>query len=386
MSDTSRAPRIESVDILRGIIMIVMALDHTRDYFGDAAASPTNLATASAALFATRWVTNICAPVFFLLTGTGAYLSLRRRGSVSKLSRFLATRGIWMIFLELTVARFFWQFNIDYHVTILTVLWAFGWSMLVLAALVHLPPRVVAGVGLAMIALHNLLDPIRTGVIGVLHSPSMLLNLPGHVVFSAYPVIPWIGVTALGFGLGTFFDRPAESRRALLRQVGWASIAAFIVLRGINVYGDPSRWSVQPTPLFTVLSFLNTTKYPPSLLFLLMTLGPAMLILAAVDGRMPPALRPALIIGKVPFFYYLAHVLVLHALAVLASAARFGTVAPMFDSPTLDKYPITQVPGWPAPLPIVYLVWITVVLILYPLCRWYAALRQRSGAWWLSYL
>ena len=386
MSDSSsRAPRIESVDILRGIIMIVMALDHTRDYFGDAAASPTNLATASAALFATRWITNICAPVFFLLTGTGAYLSLRRR-TVGDLSRFLATRGLWMIFLELTFARFLWQFNVDYHVTILTVLWAFGWSMLVLAALVHLPTRVVAGVGLAMIALHNLLDPLRTGVIGKLHSPSVLLTTPGHMVFSAYPVIPLIGVTALGFGLGALFNLSLESRRVHLRRIGWSAIAAFVVLRGINVYGDPSRWSPQPTALYTVLSFLNTTKYPPSLLFLLMTLGPAMLILAAVDGRTPNALRPALIIGKVPFFYYLVHILVLHVLAVIASAARFGTIAPMFESPTLDKYPITQVPGWPASLPVVYLVWITVVLMLYPLCRWYAALRQRSSAWWLSYL
>ena len=386
MPDSStRAPRIESVDILRGVIMIVMALDHTRDYFGDAAASPTNLATASAALFATRWITNICAPVFFLLTGTGAYLSLRRR-TVGELSRFLATRGLWMIFLELTFARFLWQFNVDYHVTILTVLWAFGWSMLVLAALVHLPTRVVAGVGVAMIALHNLLDPIRTGIIGKLHSPSMFLASPDHVVFSAYPIIPWIGVTALGFGLGALFNLSLESRRSRLRRIGWSAIAAFVVLRGINVYGDPSRWSPQPTALYTVLSFLNTTKYPPSLLFLLMTLGPAMLILAAVDGRTPSALRPALIIGKVPFFYYLVHILVLHVLAVIASAARFGTIAPMFDSPTLDKYPITQLPGWPASLPVVYLVWVTVVLILYPLCRWYAALRQRSGAWWLSYL
>ena len=385
MPDSSRTPRIESVDLLRGIIMIVMALDHTRDYFGDAAASPTNLATATAALFATRWITNICAPVFFLLTGTGAYLSLRKR-TVNDLSRFLATRGLWMIFLELTVARFLWQFNIDYHVTILTVLWAFGWSMLVLAALVHLPARVVAGFGIAMIALHNLLDPIRTGLIGVLHAPAMLLNTPGHVVFSAYPLIPWVGVTALGFGLGSLFNLTAESRQVMLRRIGWTSIAAFFVLRAVNVYGDPSKWSVQATPLFTVLSFFNTTKYPPSLLFLLMTLGPAMLILAGVDGKTPSALRPALIIGKVPFFYYLVHILVIHTLAVIASAARFGTIAPMFASPTLDKYPITQGPGWPAPLPVVYLVWITVVLILYPLCRWYAALRRRSDAWWLSYL
>lgn len=385
MPDTARPPRIESVDVLRGIIMIVMALDHTRDYFGDLTASPTNLATTTAALFATRWVTNICAPVFFMLTGTGAYLSLRRR-TKSELSRFLVTRGIWMILLELTVARFLWQFNVDYRVTMLTVLWAFGWSMIVLSALVRLSPVIITAFGLAMIALHNLLDPVRTGVIGKLHAPSIFLATPGHMVFSAYPLIPWIGVTAVGFGLGTVFDMTSEARRRLLRRVGAALIIGFVALRWINVYGDPARWSVQRTPLFTLLSFLNTTKYPPSLLFLMMTLGPALLILAAVDVRTPRMLRPALIVGKVPLFYYIVHVVILHVIAVGAAFVRFGDIRPMFQSPTLDHFPITQPPGWPAPLPAVYLVWLTVVLVLYPLCRWYAALRQRSGAWWLSYL
>ena len=366
--------------------MIVMALDHTRDYFGDLAASPTSLATTTAALFTTRWVTNICAPVFFLLTGTGAYLSLRRRGSIGALSRFLVTRGLWMILLELTVARLLWQFNLDYHVTMLTVLWAFGWSMLVLAALIHLPPRVVAAFGIAMIALHNLLDPVRTGVVGMLHAPSVFLATPQHMVFSAYPVIPWIGVTAVGYGLGTLFDLPAASRRRLLRRIGAALMAGFVILRTINVYGDPARWSTQTTTLFTVLSFLNATKYPPSLLFLLMTLGPAFLLLAALEGRTPRVLRPALVIGKVPLFYYLVHVIVLHVFAVIAALVRYGDARPMFASPSLDRFPITQPPGWPAPLPVVYLIWMTVVLVLYPLCRWYAALRRRSGAWWLSYL
>lgn len=386
MPGSTRTARIESIDLLRGLIMIVMALDHTRDYFGDLAANPTNLATTTAALFATRWVTNICAPVFFLLTGTGAYLSLRRRGSIGALSRFLVTRGLWLILLELTIGRFFWQFNLDYRVTMLTVLWAFGWSMLVLAALVHLPPRGVAAFGIAMIVLHNLLDPIRTGVIGMLHAPSVFLATPQHMVFSAYPVIPWMGVTAVGYGLGTLFDLPAASRRQLLGRLGGALVAGFLIVRTINVYGDPSRWSAQKTALFTVLSFLNTTKYPPSLLFLMMTLGPALLILAAADDRTPRVLRPALIIGKVPFFYYLVHVVVLHVFAVMAAFVRYGDVRPMFESPTLDHFPITQPPGWPAPLPVVYLIWMTVVLVLYPLCRWYAALRQRSSAWWLSYL
>jgi uncharacterized membrane protein len=384
---TVKRVRLESVDVVRGVIMIIMALDHTRDFFG-AAGSPTNLATASIALFFTRWITNICAPVFFLLTGTGAYLSLRKR-TKPELSRFLFTRGLWLIFLDLVLFRCLAvQFNVDYRTTIITVLWALGWAMIVLSALVHLPASVVTAFGVVMIVTHNLLDSIRSTnpLWSILHSPNIILATPGHTVLLAYPLIPWVGVTALGYGLGQIYAWEPARRQAFLLRLGIAVTIAFIALRAINIYGDPSHWATQRTPAYTVLSFLNTTKYPPSLLFLLMTLGPALILLWAVDTHTPRLLRPALIIGKVPMFYYLLHFALIHVLAVIICYARYGHIHWMFESPDLAHYPVTAPPGWGLPLPLVYLIWAFIVLAMYPLCRWYAAVKQRSNNPLLSYL
>lgn len=384
--------RIESVDVVRGIIMILMALDHVRDFFGSLAVNPTDLATTTPGLFFTRWITHICAPVFFLLTGTGSYLALRRR-SRSELSRFLLTRGLWLILLELVVVRFVMQFNVDYRVTVITVLWALGWSMIALSALVFLPTRAIVAFGIALIALHNLLDPIQASSLGalaplwsILHAPGFVVQSQDHVVLVAYPLVPWIGVTAVGYGLGAIYRWDAERRRSFLVRLGVALTAAFIVLRAINVYGDPVPWTGQRSGLFTLLSFLNTNKYPPSLLFLLMTLGPAMLLLRAVDARTPSWLRAAHIIGKVPLFYFIVHFFLIHVLAVIVCYFRYGAVHWMFESPNLGQFPITQPPGWPSSLPVVYMVWIGIVVAMYPLCRWYAGVKRRRTDPWLSYL
>ncbi len=384
--------RIESVDVVRGIIMILMALDHVRDFFGSLAVNPTDLATTTVPLFFTRWITHICAPVFFLLTGTGAYLALRRR-SRAELSRFLLTRGLWLIFLEIVVLRFLMQFNVDYRVTMLTVLWALGWSMVFLSALVYLPTRVVTAIGVVMIATHNQLDPISAASLGafaplwsILHAPGFIIQGSEHVVFEAYPLIPWIGVAAVGYGLGSIYDWDADRRRAFLMRLGLGLTAAFVILRAMNVYGDPVPWSAQLSPMFSVLSFLDTNKYPPSLLFLLMTLGPALLLLRWVDAKTPGWLRPAHVIGKVPLFYFLLHFFVIHLLAVIVCYIRYGDAHWMFESPTLGQFPITQPPGWPAPLPIVYAIWVGVVVAVYPLCRWFAGVKQRRREWWVSYL
>jgi uncharacterized membrane protein len=384
---TVKRARLESVDLLRGVIMIIMALDHTRDFFGQPG-SPTNLATASIALFFTRWITNFCAPVFFLLVGTGAWLSLRKR-TKSELSRFLFTRGLWLLFLELTLFRCLaMQFNFDYHITIINVLWALGWAMIVHSVLVHLPPSVVTAFGVIMIATHNLFDSFKSAnpLWSILHSPDIILSTPGHVVFDAYPLIPWVGVTAAGYSLGQVYGWTPERRRAFLLRLGIALSVGFVVLRAINVYGDPAHWTSQPSTPYTVLSFLNTIKYPPSLLFLLMTLGPALIFLWAVDNHTPRLLRPALIIGKVPMFYYLLHFAFIHMLAVLICYARYGHIHWMFESPDIAHFPITQPPGWGLTLPFVYLLWAIVVVAMYPLCRWYAALKQRSNNPLLSYL
>ena len=388
-----KRPRLESVDLLRGLIMIIMALDHTRDFFTNAAFLPTDLSQTTPAYFFTRWITHFCAPVFFLLTGTGAYLSLRRK-SKRELSRYLVTRGLWLILLDAVVLRCLaMQFNFDFHVTFLIVLWTLGWSMIVLAVLIHLPDIVVAVFGILLIAGHNLLDSIEPSSFGrfaplwsVLHVPSLISENPRHLVFVVYSLIPWVGVTAVGYVLGRIFNWPPDRRKAFLLRLGLALTAAFVVIRAINIYGDPSRRSPQKSAFFTILSFLNTTKYPPSLLFLLMTLGPALLFLRAFDHRTPQFLRPALVYGKVPLFYYVLHFPLIHLIAVAICYARYGHIYWMFQSPTLDQYPFTRPPGWGFSLPGVYAIWAFVVIAVYPACRWYAALKQRSSNPWLSYL
>ncbi|MES2253979.1 MAG: heparan-alpha-glucosaminide N-acetyltransferase domain-containing protein [Pseudomonadota bacterium] len=384
--------RIESVDVVRGIVIVLMALDHTRDFFGDLAADPTAMATTTPTLFFTRWITHFCAPAFFLLTGTGAYLAL---GKMSKmeLARYLVSRGVWLIFLELVVMRFALQFNIDYQVTIVTVLWALGWAMIALAGLIWLPVWAIATLGIAMVAGHNLLDGISPSAFGVwaplwtiLHAPGILLNTGHSVVVISYVLIPWIGVTALGFCLGRLFQGDAARRKALLSWLGIGLCTAFLILRLANIYGDPLAWSGQRSPLWTLISFLNLTKYPPSLLFLLMTLGPALLLLRAFEDRVPRIFQPALVIGKVPLFFFLAHFFLIHLLAVFASWLRYGEIGEMFRSPDLAHFPFSQPPAWGESLPVIYAIWIGVVLIMYPLCRWYARVKQNSKSRWLSYL
>lgn len=331
--------------------------------------------------------------MFFLLTGTSARLSLGRK-TRGELSRFLWTRGLWLILLDTVVLRCLaYQWNVDFHVTLLLVLWALGGSMIVLSALIHLPSRVVAIIGAVLVVGHNLLDGVNAQTFGalapvwsILHGPGMVITGPDHVVFANYPLIPWIGVVALGWCLGAVYAWPAERRRAWLLRMGGGLTGAFLGLRACNLYGDPSRWVTQPTPVATVLSFLNTTKYPPSLAFFLMTLGPALLVLRALEAPSPRWLEPARIFGKVPMFYYLVHFPLIHLVAVIVSALRFGTIHGMFESPTLAQYPVTFPSGWGFALPGVYAAWIGIVVAMYPLCRWYAAWKQRRRDWWLSYL
>jgi uncharacterized membrane protein len=378
--------RVESVDLVRGIIMALMAIDHIRDYFG-ARVNPTDPATASVALFFTRWVTHFCAPVFFFLIGTGAFLALRRK-SQGELSRFLFTRGLWLIFLELTLFRCLgWQWNFDYKILLLIVLWALGWAMIVLAGLVRFPPWVAGCFGVALIAGHNLLDRVDSNnpLWSILHSPNLIYRSPNHTVLVLYTLVPWVGVTAAGFCLGQVYGWDASRRRRFLALLGGGACALFVLLRAINQYGDAGLWHHQATATRTFLSFLNTSKYPPSLLYLLMTLGPALLGLALFDGWTPRVLRPAMVIGKVPMFYYVLHVPLIHLIALVVCAVRYHAVHWMFESPTLNNFPITFPPNWPLALPWIYVIWVGVLLILYPLCAWYARLKQRSRNPLLSY-
>jgi uncharacterized membrane protein len=383
-----RRHRIESVDVVRGIVMVLMALDHTRDFFGIPGQNPVNLAATTPALFFTRWITHLCAPGFFLLTGVGARLALRHR-SRAALSRFLCIRGLWLIALDLVVARcLVYQFNVDYRVTMLLVLWALGWAMIALGLMAALPGAVVTTIGLTLIAGHNAFDDVQwSGPIwSILHVPGIIWSSGGRVVFVSYPLIPWIGVTAAGFGLGGMFEWEAERRRRWLLALGVGAVAAFVALRALGVYGEPVQWREQPTVIFTVMSFLNTTKYPPSLLYLLMTLGPVLLLLRAYDAVPPSWLRPTSVFGKAPLAYYLAHFAFIHLLAVAVCYARYGTAHWMFESPDLAHYPVTPPPGWGYGLPVVYAIWALVAVCMYPLCRQVAALKERHPGGLLSYM
>ena len=367
--------RLESIDLLRGGVMVLMALDHVRDFFGAATINPTDPAITTVPLFFTRWMTHICAPTFFLLMGAGAFLAGRTQ-SKAGLSRYLLVRGVWLIVLEIVVVRCLGlQFNVDYRVTMLTVLWALGWAMITLAALVHLPPAAAGAIGVVTIAGHNLFHAVRASSFGVfaplwtvLHTPGVILSTPRYVVFAAYPLVPWVGVAAVGYALGQAYAWPAPRRQAMFWRLGIGLVAAFVALRALNVYGDPLPWTAQRSAAATALSFLNTNKYPPSLLFLLMTLGPALCILAALERGTPRFLRPMLTFGRVPLFYYLVHLALIHLLAVIVCHLRYGDAHWMFQSPRLDQFPFTRPPGWGFNLPGVYVIWAAIVAAMYPLC------------------
>jgi uncharacterized membrane protein len=393
------------VDLLRGLIMVIMMLDHTRDFvhFQAAAFDPTNVALTTPLLFLTRWITHFCAPLFVFLAGTGAYFQHLRGKPKSDLSRFLVTRGLWLIFLELTVLRAVIMFNFEYNVAaaFLQVIWAIGWSMIVLAALIHLPLWGVTTFGAVMIAGHNIFDGVRVtswqgpgsaapgfwaSTWHVLHVPGLIFpfGYPGPAVLALYPLIPWIGVMALGYSLGAVFRLDPTKRRRRLTIMGGAMTAGFIILRAINLYGDPVRWSQQATVAKTVMSFLATTKYPPSLLFLLMTLGPGLLFLAWADARNPGVVsRFFITYGRVPLFFYLLQWITAHGLALIASVIAGKPTEYLFSNLAFSPPPPA---GTGFGLATVYALWILGVLLLYPLCRWYGGVKSRRRDWWLSYL
>ena len=367
-----------------------------------------------AALFFTRWITHFCAPVFFFLAGAGAYLWVAREGrTTAALSRYLWTRGLWLIVLELTVLRFGFFFSLTEGPWLLTVLWALGLSMIGLALLCHVPVRVLAALSLAVIALHDLLDPITARQLGplafvwnILHQPGAFF-VGGTPVIVAYPLVPWVAVMAAGYCFASCYlrtaprpDSPSAGCRLPVARsvlpsafsavplVSWGAFLtiAFVVLRALNAYGDPSPWSTA-IPGTGLLSFLNTTKYPPSLLFLLMTTGPALLALAWLSRRPLRISNPLVVIGRVPLFFFLVHFLLAHALAIPFALARYGRVDFLaHPMPSMGGAAAIYPPGFGYDLATVYGVWILVVLLTYPLCVWFAGLKARRRDWWLGYL
>jgi uncharacterized membrane protein len=388
----SAPSRIVSIDLMRGIVMIIMAIDHVRDFWDPTPYDPADLSKASAALFLTRWITHFCAPTFMFLAGTSAWLWARNTGaSRGALQRFLLSRGLWLVLLEMTVISFSWRF--DFNGLVLQVIWALGWCMAILAGLLYLPRPAIAAFGLLLVFGHNTLDGIHFKDVAVygqgwawlwsaLHEFHLQRLDSGYMVALGYPLVPWAGVMALGYCFGQLLELPAERRDRWMRILGAGAIALFLALRLSNLYGEPQLWHDNPRgPLYTALGLLNVTKYPPSLLYLLMTLGPVLLLLPWLERRRGFWVKPVSVFGRVPFFFYVLHLPLLHATATIAAELAYGVSAgPAFLSTGLPT-------GYEPSLLRLYTVWVIAILILYPLCKWYAGYKGRhKNYWWLSYL
>lgn len=402
-SSTSRfTTRLEAIDLLRGLVMVIMLLDHTRDFFHRDALmyDPTDLTKTNTAVFLARWITHFCAPVFVFLAGTSIYLQLVRGKSKPELAQFLVLRGLWLIILEFTVVRFGYLFHLDYSFFgTMQVIWVIGAAMVLMAGLIYLPQNILALLGFALVGLHNLLDGVKVqawdqakeivpSLFGklwiILHQngefPIFGNNSPS--IYVNYPLLPWLGVMLTGYLFGRVYLLPTARRRQALIGTGLGATVAFFILRALNIYGDPAHWAAQTNAVFTGLSFFNTTKYGPSLLFLLMTLGPAILALAWFErvehGRIGKAL---ILLGHVPLFFYLMQWFTAHSLAIVAHLLAGKSAAWL-----LGNWSNTTPPDAGFDLWMTYAGWAAGMAILYPLCRWFAGIKQRRREWWLRYL
>jgi uncharacterized membrane protein len=376
------ASRLVSIDAVRGLAMVLMALDHVRDFFADPRIDPLDLSHTSVLLFVTRWITHLCAPLFIFLAGVSSHLLSQHRTRAG-LGRYLLIRGLWLIVLEITVVDFAWTFDLSYQTGLyLQVIWAIGVAMIVLATLIDLPLVVIAAFSIIVVAGHNLFDSIAAGSWGDWAPLWTILHVQGPVPhgFIEYPLIPWIAVMSLGYSMGPIFQLDAQRRRRALVCLGAVSLTAFGLLRMLNVYGDPRPWSLQSTAAATLLSILNVQKYPPSLQFLLLTLGSGFLLLAAFEfarGRVSEVLCT---FGRVPLFFYVLHIVLAHfAAGIVGLTMGFGAALFATDFISIP----TQ---WGFGLPVIYLMWLLAVLTLYPACRWFAEVKRRRADWWLSYL
>jgi uncharacterized membrane protein len=378
-------PRVQAIDVVRGLAMVIMAIDHIREFWCPTPVRPEDVGHVSAALFLTRWVTHFCAPTFVFLAGVSVFLYQQKQASRGRVSRFLLTRGLWLVLLELVIINFLLQWG--YPLLVLEVIWALGWSMVLLAGAMWLPRWLLASLALAMIFGQHLLpliQPVTGASVGwaLLYDSPFLLPIQPVPVLAAYTILPWAAVMAAGYVAGPWFEAPAPPRRRWLRLAGGVSLLLFASLRATNWYGDPAPWSVQPRGAgYTALSFLNVTKYPPSLLFLSLTLGAA-LVLLSLAARLPGRLSRWLsIYGRVPLFYFVLHFCLISGGAYVWTRLAFGQAI---------NLSFASVKDWPAAynpsLLRVYMVWAVVVSLLYWPCRWYQGYKQRHNYWWLSYL
>jgi len=392
-----KSTRIESIDILRGLVMVIMALDHVRDYTntGYMFSDPMNLETTTPALFFTRWITHFCAPIFVFLAGTSAFLYGSKKKSKQSLAKFLFTRGLWLVFVELTIVNFAWTFDISLSVHIFQVIWAIGICMMLLAALIYLPKKLLLGLGLIIVFGHNLLDGITqqgTEPLSLLwyyvHQFNFqVINEGQGMLAIAYPFLPWLGIIILGYCFGHFYQREFDAtiRKTWLIRLGIGSIFLFFILRFINIYGDLTPWASQDDFAHTVFSFFSVTKYPPSLIYTLMTLGSAFLFLYAVESVKNKVTNWLLVFGRVPFFYYILHLYLIHLIGMVGLVILGENWQELIL--TVDRFQSGYLFNIGFDLWVTYIVWVLVILILYPICDVYMNYKANNkGKWWLSYL
>ena len=387
--------RIAAIDLLRGIIMVIMALDHTRDFFHKDAlvADPLNAATTNFILFGTRWVTHFCAPGFVFLSGLSAWLQHQRK-TTKELSIFLITRGLWLIVFDLFIMSFVFTADIHFSLFILETLWSIGAGMVILGLMIHLPFMAILITGLLIVLGHNLINIAEAGRStpvplwwNMLHQPGIKPLDSGHSLFVFYPMLPWAGLMLLGYCCGKLFTHTeAAKRNRLLLLTGMSAIALFLVLRFINIYGDPLAWKKQPTALQTFFSFMNVQKYPPSLLFIFATIGPLLVVLSFIKTTSGNVAKKVMVFGRVPLFYFVVHFFILHVVQIITYLFSGHTVEEGMKGSTASLFKFSA-PGEGVSLGFVYLIWIAIVLLMYPICKWYdsykAAHKEKK---WLSYL
>lgn len=396
MMTRTKTTRIQSIDIVRGLVMVLMALDHVRDYFHINAFTgnyPENMESTNLILFGTRFITHFCAPVFVFLAGTSAYLHGAKKNT-QQLSRFLITRGIWLILVEIFVNNFLWWFDIAYGFINLQVIWAIGCCMILLGLAVYLPKKVILALGLVIVFGHNALDGITkegdsiSSVLWYMMHQMQGFDIGnGRMLWFSYPLLPWIGVMFLGYCFGTLYNKnySYDKRKKWLLYLGISAIGLFFFLRTINVYADPNAWEAQATDAKTIISYFNVTKYPPSLAFLLITLGPALLVLQSMESIRNKLTDFLQVFGRVPFFYYVLHIAVIHIGAIIGLLITGKDWRMMIlDNETFNSGLLN---GYGYSLFAVYIIWCVVVLILYPLCKQYMKYKaSNKDKWWLSYL
>jgi len=393
LTQNEKAFRINSIDLLRGLVMVIMALDHSRDFLHTTAWTddPLNLQTTTPLLFFTRWITHFCAPVFVFLAGSSIYFQSGRK-TKKDLSLFLLKRGLWLLFIEIAIINLAFSFDLTYNTIGLQTIWSIGISMICMAAIIWLPFKAILVLGVLIVLGHNGLDFYEKNhdnnynpVYLFLHHPGLLHLGASHNILVLYPFLSWVGLMTMGYCFGRLFMQyEGAARRQMLLRLGFGVIAFFIVLRAINIYGNPEHWAPQKNILYTIMSFVDVHKYPPSLLYMCVTIGPALLFLAAAEGAKSGLSKVITVYGRVPFFYYVLHFFLLHAVATVFFFASGHTMTETKDLPLL--VPKFIIPGQGYSLAAVYAVWLSVVAFLYPLCKWFSDYKQTHRDWWLSYL